>query len=100
VYRRGKQFRGDLMVLRTFRTDGPVTRYGFAVGRAVGKAVTRNRVKRRLREAARSLPVESGWDVVVSARERAASAAYSELRDQLCELLSKAKVLKEPGGVG
>jgi len=97
AYRRGKQYRGDLIVLRAVRNDGPLTRFGFSVGRAVGNAVVRNRVKRRLREAARSLPVESGWDVVVNARQGAASARYSELKDQLCELLSKARLLKAPG---
>lgn len=40
--------------------DGPV-KVGFAVGRPVGGAVVRNRVRRRLREAAaRTLPVPSG----------------------------------------
>lgn len=100
VYRRGKQYRGDLIVLRAIRNDGPLTRFGFSVGKAVGKAVTRNRVKRRLREAARSLPVEVGWDVVVNARPGAASADYSELKDQLCELLSKAKLLTPKGEAG
>lgn len=40
--------------------DGPV-KVGFAVGRPVGGAVVRNRVRRRLREAAAlALPVPSG----------------------------------------
>jgi len=94
VYRRGRRFHSDLLVLRTLKTNRPLTRFGFAVSRAVGGAVVRNRVKRRLREAARSLPVAPGWDVVMNARTAAAQASYDELRRTLSGLLAKAKLLE------
>jgi ribonuclease P protein component len=95
VYRRGRPYRGELLVIRTLRTDGGPTRFGFAVGRRVGGAVVRNRTKRRLREAARSLEVRPGWDVVVGARAAAAMAKYDLLRQALADLLRRAGLLAQ-----
>ncbi len=97
VYRRGRPYRNELLVLRALRRDGPVSRFGFTVGRALGSAVARNRIKRRLREAARSLPVVSGWDIVINARQGAAQADYWKLRGALVGLLSKAGLLQSEG---
>jgi ribonuclease P protein component len=95
VYRRGRPYRGELLALRVLRTGGPVTRFGFAVGRALGNAVTRNRIKRRLREAARSLGALPGSDVVVNARQGAAEASYWRLREALSELMARAGLLEQ-----
>jgi len=94
VYRRGQQYRGRLLVLRVLKTDQPLSRFGFSVGRAVGNAVTRNRIKRRLREAVRSLPVAASWDVVLNVRRGAAEASYAQLRTEVCELMSQASLLE------
>lgn len=95
VYRKGKPFRGDLLVLRVLRSGQTPSRVGFTVGKALGNAVRRNLVKRRLREAARSLPLQSGWDIVVNARRSAAEADYWRLREQLSGLLGRAGILEE-----
>jgi ribonuclease P protein component len=95
VYRRGRPFRSELLAVRVLRTGGPCTRFGFAVGRALGNAVTRNRIKRRLREAARSLGVAPGCDVVVNARQGAAEAGYWRLRETLSELMARAGLLEQ-----
>ena len=94
VYRRGRPYRGQLLVLRTLPTGDAESRFGFTASVALGNAVVRNRVKRRLREAARSLDVGHGWDLVVNARQGAAKADYQRLRAQLSELLSRAGVLQ------
>lgn len=101
VYRRGRQYRGDLLVVRALRSGLEQSRFGFTASLAVGKAVVRNRVKRRLREAVRSLVVGTGWDVVISARKGSGDANYQRLRGQLSELMMKAGALdsvkEEPG---
>lgn len=67
------------------RGDDAPTRTGFVVGRRFGTHVARNRVKRRLRAAARALwtQLPPGYDLVCVARTPAASAPIDALRDQL-----------------
>jgi ribonuclease P protein component len=93
AYREGKSFSNRLLVVRPRPNSLPQNRYGFVTSRAVGKAVARNRVRRRLREAVRSLRLKEGWDVVVIARRDADAATYWELRDSLATLLKRAGLL-------
>ena len=77
------------------RANGlPHNRYGFVASRAVGKAVVRNRVRRRLQEAVRSLRLDEGWDIVIIARRTAAAADYHELRESLAALLERAGIAR------
>lgn len=93
VYRKGRASANRLVALRLLRNHLPYNRYGFSVGKRLGKAVVRNRVKRRLREGVRSLTLQPGWDVVISARRPAAAADYHELREAVAGLLSRAHIL-------
>lgn len=71
-------------------TVGP--RFGFTVTKKIGGAVVRNRIRRRLKAALRSLPVESalpGLDYVLIARTAAASCAFNELTSELTSALSR-----------
>lgn len=98
VAREGKVAASRCLVLRTRRNDGGATRFGLAVSRAVGGAVVRNRVKRRLREVLRKRPASHGWDIVISARPRAAAATFQEIEAELQSLLQRAGVsLPDPG---
>ena len=92
VYRNGRIQSNPLLVLRVLPTDRETTRFGFVVGKAVGGAVVRNRVKRRLREAARELPIVPGWDVVIGARKPAAEAPFGALRAALASLAERARI--------
>lgn len=95
VYRNGRPYRSSLLVIRMLKTEAPQNRFGFAVGATLGKAVVRNRTKRRLREAIRSLPLAPGWDVVVTARKGAEQASYKQLRDEAANLFRRAGLLRE-----
>lgn len=95
VYRRGRPYRSDLLVLRALRTGRPLSRFGFTVGRVVGKAVVRNRLKRRLREVVRSLPVAAGWDLVLNARRGAGEVDYDRLQRLVRDLMGRARVLQD-----
>jgi ribonuclease P protein component len=61
----------------------------------VGGAVVRNRVRRRVREAARTRydRLAMGWDLVFVARSGAASAAGAEIGQAVESLLNRAGLL-------
>jgi ribonuclease P protein component len=99
VFRRGRAWSNNLLVLRTLASDLPHNRFGFVTSKRVGGAVVRNRIRRRLREALRQLSLETAWDVVVSAKTTAAKADYHELKRAVIDLLARAGILKEEPGV-
>ena len=85
--------RGDFERLRAEgrrRAAGPVwcvhrpdaaqvpPRIAFAIGRSVGTAVVRNRLRRRLREILRGIPLAPG-DYLVGVSPRARDMSYEEL---------------------
>ncbi|MBL7496741.1 ribonuclease P protein component [Frankia sp. CNm7] len=82
VGRRGRRFTCPPLVVHALSTDEPgPARAGFVVSRKVGTAVTRNRVRRRLREQARSrlASVPPGTLLVIRALPAAADASSAEL---------------------
>jgi ribonuclease P protein component len=67
-------------------------RFGFTVTKKIGKAVVRNRIRRRLREAVRTLdplPARAGHDYVMIARIEALGLGFSALQAELVRALSK-----------
>lgn len=92
VRRNGRSFAHPLIVLMAQANDEPRLRIGFAAGKSVGSAVRRSRAKRLMREAARTLlpSLASGWDLVLIARPKIASASLGEVRAALADLLQRA----------
>ena len=98
VYQKGTVTGGPLLALRRLPNGAACSRWGFAVGKRLWKrAVTRNRIKRRLKEAVRSLPVVPGFDFVVTARAGAGEASFQDLRAALAKLLRRAHALVMEG---
>jgi len=90
VYSEGIVIGGPLFVVRAKRSDERGARWGFAVGKKLApRAVVRNRVRRRLREAVRSVDVPRGMDVVLTARPRAIEAPFQLLQAELRRSLAK-----------
>lgn len=98
VRRKGKRQQGRWLTLSYARqpAEPRPTRVGFSVSKRVGPAVTRNRVKRRLREAIRRLLWKTvpGWDMMVAARPEAATATAADLAEEVCALLTRARLLR------
>jgi ribonuclease P protein component len=84
-----------LLATRILRTDLETTRFGFATSKALGSAVVRNRTRRRLREAIRSMAgdVRPGWDVLVIARRGLVTADHGTLIQTLARLLRRGGVV-------
>jgi ribonuclease P protein component len=74
----------------------PAIRVGFTVSRKVGNAVVRNRVRRRLREAARMVipgQARPDLDYVLVGRQGAIARDFANLRQELVEALKRLKAL-------
>ena len=95
VRRSGKSYAHPLVVLIVQTHDQPRVKVGVAAGRTVGTAVYRNRAKRLLREAMRTLipDITSGLDMVLIARPGLISATLEDTRQALLQLLQRAKIL-------
>jgi len=93
VFRKGRSWNNELLVLRSLPNDLPHNRFGFITSKRLGKAVVRNRTRRRIREAVRVLPLAASWDVVISAKTRAATGDFHQLRASVMDLLARAKLL-------
>ena len=92
VYRKGTSAVRPCLVVYVRRTNASENHLGITVTAKVGKAHTRNLVRRRLREIYRlhEEGIRPGYDLVVVARTRAATAAYGRLET---EFLSASKEL-------
>jgi ribonuclease P protein component len=82
VYKQGRRhFSTHMTVFYLRRKEGEGLRIGFTVGRALGGAVTRNRMKRRLREAVRLSRPSPGpaADVVINPKKSLVTAPFAAL---------------------
>lgn len=95
VRRFGKSYAHPLAVLVVQANDDAQLRVGVAAGRTVGMAVKRNRAKRLLREAMRTLipSIVTGWDLILIARPALLSSTLVEIRGVLLTLLHRADLI-------
>jgi ribonuclease P protein component len=99
VYRSGKAWVNNLIVMKALPNECEFSRYGFSVTKNIGKAVVRNRIRRLLREISRITPVKPGWDIVFIARPAAVTADYQELRKSVETLLLRAHLINKDEAV-
>ncbi len=95
VYRRGKSVSSKNLVL-IYHQNRQV-KVGFSISKKVGNAVVRNKLKRQLRECVRPMlgSLKPGHYIIL-ARNSAASASFSRLKEDLSYLLKKQNLLLPP----
>ena len=93
VYRKGKSWASNYVVMKALPNGLALSRYGFSVNKRVGKAVTRNRVKRLLREILREMQINPGWDIVFVVQPAAGDADYHTLKRVVSNLLLRSHLL-------
>ncbi len=96
VRRTGKSYAHPLVVLVAQASETKEhLKVGITAGKTTGTAVHRNRAKRLLREAMRTLfpSIASGWDLILIARPTLVNATLSDTRSALTYLLKRAKLL-------
>ncbi len=81
-------------------TNAEITRVGYITSKRVGGAVVRNRARRLMREAIRSLKTQlpAGWDFVLIAQTGIAERAprMQEVRDEIWWLINKTTQVAPP----
>lgn len=94
VYRRGKPAGSRDMTLVCAKSRYGGVRVGFSVSKKVGNSVVRNRARRRMKEAYRTiLPELSGnYSLVFVARESIARAEFKEICAQMRKLMQRAGI--------
>jgi len=100
VRSRGRSWALPLLVLYALPNELEVARVGISVSRRVGGAVERNRAKRVIREALRTLhpQIQQGWDLLLIARSPVSTASFAEVSSAAAQLLRRARLVG--GGTG
>jgi ribonuclease P protein component len=95
--REGRAFHHRWMTLSVAHNGLDHNRYGFITGKALGKAVIRNRVRRLLREAVRSMHprLQPGHDIVFIARRPALEQPFADIQRIVSEQLRQAGLVVE-----
>lgn len=96
VYKSGKSYANKYFVMYIKENGTDRNRIGISVSKKIGNSVVRHRVTRLVREGYRlqEAVFNSGLDIVIVAREKAASAGYLEVKEALLHLGKLHHVIK------
>lgn len=88
VYRNHKSYANKYLVMYVLENNLEINRIGISVSKKVGNSVVRHRLTRLIRESYRLHEniFNSGLDIVVIARNSAASIGYKEVESALLHL--------------
>lgn len=97
LYQRGASAVGGGMVVYCRKNKLGHNRLGLTASTKLGHAVVRNRCRRRLREVYRlnSPRLRQGYDIILVARGRTATAKWKELNDTFLKCCRKLDLLEE-----
>ena len=97
MYQRGKSAVSGSMVVYCRKNRLGHNRLGLTASTKLGHAVVRNRCRRRLREVYRlnTPALRQGYDLILVARGRTATASWKELNDTFMKLCRKLDLLED-----
>ncbi len=93
VFKRGRKFKEDFLLLRVVKNNFQKSRFGFIVSQKVSKkAVLRNKIKRRLRAIveAKIPKIKEGLDIVLIADPGLEKKDFWELEEITGNIFKKA----------
>lgn len=95
VFRQGRGFREDFLLLKLAPNHLKVSRFGFVVNKkTAGKAVERNKIKRKLRELIRInlSRLKPGFDGIIIVLSKPKNSRFPEAEFIINKLIKKAKL--------
>ncbi|MCJ7786923.1 ribonuclease P protein component [Patescibacteria group bacterium] len=96
VFKEGKGFKEDFLVLKKAKNNLKISRFGFVVSKTFFKKATlRNKIKRKLRESVRIKlnEIKKGIDGVVIASPGLETKDFREIKEIVNRLFKKAKII-------
>lgn len=97
VFKEGRGAGEDFLSLKSAKNDLESARFAFIVSKKTApKASSRNKIKRRLREAVKSaLPqIKADFDIIIIARKGAEIKDFQEIKQAVGKILKKSNLLK------
>lgn len=97
IKKKGEKFQGRFFGLLVYIKEGNFPRFGFIVSNRISKRATaRNRVKRLLREAAKSFltQMKPGRQILFLAKKEILGEPLSRIKEEAEKIFQKAKILK------
>lgn len=97
VYKKGKSYANKYLVIYVLENNQTKNYLGISVSKKVGNSVVRHRLARLIRESYRlhENMFNSGLNIVVIARNSAASISYYEMESALLHLLKLHGIIKK-----
>lgn len=96
VFEKGRTFKQDFLILKILSNDLDESRFAFVISKKFSKkAVTRNKIKRKLREAVYlSLKkIQKGIDLIVIASPGLETKDFEKTKETINKLFKKAKII-------
>ncbi|WP_350343676.1 ribonuclease P protein component [Proteinivorax tanatarense] len=94
IYKLGKSKATKNIVVYYLKTDKTsFPKVGFVASKKVGKAVTRNKYRRIMKEAFKSIPDFTGYNLIILARPKIVESDYNAIHKDINFLLKRHKIL-------
>lgn len=96
IYKSGKNYWNRNIILYCMKNDINETRAGFTISKKMGNAVTRNKIKRRMKEAYKRnfFDLKSGYDLIFIPKKHIVNISFGELENSIRHILKISGVLK------
>lgn len=89
IYKKGERVHSQNFTLFVVKSRFESYKIGFSVNKKIGKANQRNKLKRRLREITRKLPIQGFHNYVLMAKEGSEKLSFQDLANEIKRLFEK-----------